>query len=466
MPSVDGDPRHSGLAMPTDPGESRVRRRRVAAWCLLLAALVGTQALCHRAEWSAPKGWEPLQVAEGLAAGHGFAWEREHRWLFWDDPRPGFFPTAWAEPVYPLVLAFDLRVFGPDRGRQAAVVFQVVSVALTAILTFLVGRRWFGELSGMIASLALLLAPEVSDLPYPQLQAAAIAGLTVIVALWVFLWASDSPSWRRVLILGAILGAAVMTCAPTVAFVPLAGAGLLITSWRGWRHAIRLIAAFGIGLVAVCGPWSVRNYLVFRTFVPSRDGLGQIAFSGYPVLAERFLPGYHACGVAGGPSWHSWGTLAAVLHTQVNNEDRNALDVRGFECVSGEPPTGYATMNEPQRDREYFRRALGFVRMHPRIAAKLALAKAAAFFFLGWSGYLRALTVLAVVGAVLLIRERAGLAVILAIAGFSSAYVVGMPYFYRYRYPVEPLIALLASYAITQLLLLVGRAPKRGSTPA
>ena len=144
---------------------ARARRLQALAWCALLAALVVAQALHHREEWSDPKGWEPLQVAEGLAAGHGFAWEQEHRWLFWDDPRPGYFPTAWAEPVYPLVLAFALRAFGPDGGKQAAVVFQVACVVLTAILTFLVGRRWFGELSGMVASLALLLAPEVSDLP-------------------------------------------------------------------------------------------------------------------------------------------------------------------------------------------------------------------------------------------------------------------------------------------------------------
>ena len=441
-------------------------RWRATTWCGLLAALVAAQALCHRAEWSDPKGWEPLQVAEGLAAGHGFAWEREHRWLFWDDPRPGFFPTAWAEPVYPLVLAFDLREFGPDRGRRAAVAFQVVCVMLTAVLTYLVGRRGFGELSGMVASLALLLAPEVSGLPYAQLQTAAVAGLTVIAALWAFLWTSDAPSWRRALILGAVLGAAVMTCAPTVAFVPLAGAGLLVTSRNQRLHAIRLIAAFGIGLVAVCGPWSVRNYLVFRAFVPSRDGLGQIAFSGYPVLAERFVPGYRACGVAGGPSWTARGTLAAVLRTQVNNDDRNALDVRGFECVSGEPPAGYSTMSEPQRDREYFRRALGFVRTHPRVAVKLALVKVAVFFLLGWSGYLRALTVLAVAGAVLAMRKRAAVAAILAIAGFSTAYVVGMPYFYRYRYPVEPLIALLAAYPVAQLLLLIGRTANRGSMRA
>ena len=59
--------------------------------------------------------------------------------------------------------------------------------------------------------------------------------------------------------------------------------------------------------------------------------------------------------------------------------------------------------------------------------------------------------------------RRAGLAAILAIAGFRSAYVVGMPYFYRYRYPVESLIALLASWPIAQLLLLIGRSSRLGS---
>ena len=445
---------------------ARARRLRGIAWCALLGALVVAQAPHHRAEWSDPKGWEPLQVAEGLAAGQGFAWHQPWRWLFDDDPRPGFFPTAWTEPVYPLVLAFDLKAFGPDGGRRAAVVFQVACVMLTAVLTYLVGRRWFGELGGMVASLALLLAPEVSDLPYAQLQTAPIAGLAVIAALWAFLWASDAPSWGRALILGAVLGAAVMTSAPTLAFVPPALAGLLVTGWHDRRRAVRLMAACVLGLVAVAGPWSVRNYLVFRTFIPSRDGLGQIAFSGYPVLAERFVPGYRACGVAGGPSWTARGALATVLHTQVNREDRNALDVRGFECVSGEPPAGYATMNEPQRDREYLRRALEFIRTHPRVAAKLAVVKAAVFLFLGWSGYLRALTVLAVAGAVLAIRRRAGLAAILAIAGFSSAYVVGMPYFYRYRYPVEPLIALLAGWPVAQLLLVIGRASRPGSALA
>lgn len=86
---------------------------RATAWCALLAALVVARALHHREGWSDPKGWEPLQVAEGLTTGHGFAWHQPWRWLFEYEPRPGLFPAAWAEPVYPLVLAFDLREFGP-----------------------------------------------------------------------------------------------------------------------------------------------------------------------------------------------------------------------------------------------------------------------------------------------------------------------------------------------------------------
>ena len=457
MASLDGHGLAGHPSMPSRSGESTLRRLRAAAWCVVLITIVITQALHHRAEWARPQGWEPLQIAQGLAGGHGFAWHSHDRWLFDDDPRSGFFPTAWTEPVYPLLLGLALSAFGDDEGRRVAVGFQAVCLALTAILTFFVGRRAFGELSGMVASLSLLLVPEVSDLPYGQLQTAATAGLAVVAALWAFLWTSEAPSGRRALMLGAVLGASVLTSAPTLAFVPLALGGLLVANWHDRGRALRLIGACALGLVAVGGPWSIRNYLVFRAFVPSRNGLGQIAFSGNPVLAERFVPGYRACGVPGAPSWTARGALATVRHTQVNREDRNALDIRGFECVSGEPPPGYAAMNEPQRDREYFRRALNFVRSHPGVAAKLALAKAATFFLLGWSGYLRVLTVLAAVGAAQLIRRRAGLAVALAIAGFSSAYVIGMPYFYRYRYPVEPLIALLASYPIAQLLALPGR---------
>lgn len=79
------------------------------------------------------------------------------------------------------------------------------------------------------------------------------------------------------------------------------------------------------------------------------------------------------------------------------------------------------------------------------------------------SGYLQVLTVLAAVGAAQIIRCRAGLAVALVIAGISSAYVIGTPCFCRYRYPVEPLVALLASYPIVHLLGLVGRVRKVGS---
>lgn len=85
--------------------------------------------------WSQAQGHEYAWIAESIAAGAGFSYPGERRWMFQTQPHdrqiPEHGPTVWKEPVYPYMLGGAMRLFGPEGGRVLVVVLQTAALALT-----------------------------------------------------------------------------------------------------------------------------------------------------------------------------------------------------------------------------------------------------------------------------------------------------------------------------------------------
>ena len=170
-------------------------------------------------------------------------------------------------PGYPLFIAFVVRQIGEDLAALALAqhLLGVVTSVLVAALGIRFWGRWTGLLAGLLVGLSgpLLIAEQ-----YVMAETLFIPLATLTVA-WLAL-AIERPRWWALTLGGLLIGVAALT--RPVGLV-LAVAALLALPVAAWWRARRLpihIALQGVALIAgvalVWLPWMARNALVHSSF--------------------------------------------------------------------------------------------------------------------------------------------------------------------------------------------------------
>jgi 4-amino-4-deoxy-L-arabinose transferase-like glycosyltransferase len=282
------------------------------------------------------------------------------------------------------------------------------------------------------------------------LTPAILGGFFVLTIALLILLCLRKPSIRHGITLGFVLGISSLTLGATLLFIPLS-AFLVLLSMRPINKTVWVTsAAIVITSCITISPWIIRNYKVFGEFIPTRIGLGFIAHQANPILAGTFYPGKHACTDKLGPMWKAKSASEAVKIAHTNRKKQGDIYERSYACIEEQAPEGYENFNEVQRDKVYLEKAKEFIISHPVIFVELVIYKFREFFFgTIWQHTIAA--VLAAIGIVLVLfqkRKIESIAFILMVLLFSAPYGVTMPWNYRYRYPIEPLILLFASYAV------------------
>lgn len=206
-------------------------------------------------------------------------------------------------PLYAYFLAFLMLIVGD--GVTSILVVQSLLGCVTALLTWELGRRFFGRRHGLIAgllialygpfifyegmvmkaflspllTLALLLALDLAR-ERATLTGAAVDGVPT----------TGSRAVRQTLVAFGLAGAAFALLSLTrdnfiLMALPLAGVALLIGGgWnrRGWQAA----AAFTVGAVLLIAPVSLRNWSVSGEFVLLTTGGGEVFFIGNNAVAN------------------------------------------------------------------------------------------------------------------------------------------------------------------------------------
>jgi hypothetical protein len=123
-------------------------------------------------------------------------------------------------------------------------------------------------------------------------------------------------------------------------------------------------------------------------------------------------------------------------------------------------PEQWDDMNERQRDKWFLGEAKKFVLANPLISMQLAIAKIEVFARAkGWYGVV--VLILAIVGVLTALKNPVVSTLALWVASYIGPFLLAICYFYRYRAPIEPLLTLLAVYAVYWLY---SRSNLRGST--
>ncbi len=344
---------------------------------------------------------EPSHIAAALVSGLGFS-----------APYAGAptAPTAQQPPLYPFILASIFKIFGTCTVASAwtAVLINVLAGAVTAVLLYYVGRLHFGETVGILAAWLWVLPWMYQTNAFSVSLTNAYLAALGLTALLLLVPKMLKGKWEWIA-LGIYSGLLVLLQPSLLPIVFVYG------GWLAWSRAGSPRASIAMaGLLLVLAPWTVRNYVTFGRFIPLRDNLGLELWLG------------------------------------------NRPGMRGTVDFSGDfpdhDPSNYARLGELRFMDGKFDGAMEFMIRHPASFAGRALRRMVEFWYvpypfpwivvaiLGWLGAARAR-----------LKDSTGWVWLIMLAVYPLVYYVTHN-FSTYRHPIEPLVILLASYSILEII--------------
>ncbi len=200
-------------------------------------------------------------LAQSLAAGDGYT--------------SGGKATAFRPPGYPIFVAALYLVFGHSFAIVRLV--QAALGAVTLVIVYLIGARLFNPRVGLIAALYGALYPLLIVMTGEIYSEVLLTGLLASLLLFMVL---DQQKPRRIYpwLIGLLLGIVALVrpnMLPLVGLFPLC----FFAVHPPRRAVTRALTVVSITLLCVV-PWTLRNYLVFREWIPLTTQTGVIFWEG------------------------------------------------------------------------------------------------------------------------------------------------------------------------------------------
>lgn len=289
---------------------------------------------------------EYYDLALNLVAGNGFSID-------------GLQPTARRSPGYPFALAGIIAIFGSN--PQTLYFFQALINVLTIFLVFLSLKA--NNIKSPLRLLTILLFSFSTSFIYINVLYAEILTM-LFVALILFLSVHQSlrsRRWTQSTLLGIAIGALIYL-RPTFLYLPIIIliCVFILKTFR-WRFPIRnYIVIAGTALVTLA-PWTIRNYVVFRQFIPLVSAGGGELWGANFAIDERVV-------------WHS------VTDIQQYENERSVSHTHQKALIAQyQRQYNFATVEE--LNRFLSKQGLAIIRRHPFRYALLSLNRALIFWF-------------------------------------------------------------------------------------
>jgi len=371
-------------------------------------------------------GYEQGAIAQAIADGRGFA----------DPFLRGSGPTGWATPLYPLLVAALLEVFGgvvyPT--AVALAVLQALAAALVPFWLWRLGRAAHSVTVGWLAALLFALHPIAVYLPVTLVWDSTFVALGVTWFLARTVEEGARAPAKMLTRLGAALGLVALVNPAPLSLVPA-----VLWYWLRPRDAAnraRAAVAFLAGVALVTGPWALRNFVVLGS--PNlRTNLG----------VELFV----------GNNDDARGPFNGRIHPAYNDAEYAqylALGEVAYAADAGARARAWMSANPGRFARLTLERAQRFwVGPDPFAAQVLGSGATRRRDWPGWIEWLchAFIGACGLAGAVTF-RGRDGAATLVrgALLLFPLVYYV-THVFERYRFPLEPVLVLAASALLVRV---------------
>jgi 4-amino-4-deoxy-L-arabinose transferase-like glycosyltransferase len=365
-------------------------------------------------------GFEVGRIASSIAAGHGFS----------SPFHSATGPSAWLAPVYPYLLAGIFRGFGIYTHASGIAILTLNSTfaALTCIPIFLIADHLLGRRLAVWAAWLWAVVPLFFAIPVSWAWETSFSTLLLMTALLLTMRLEPRNAWNLWLGWGLLWGVIALTNPSLLSIMP--GAAL----WAGWRmrrreFALRAALAIAVTCLTIT-PWLVRNHQVFGRWIFIRSNFG----------AElRFGNGEQARGI-----WLGW------MHPSINHVEQQRYERMG--------ELAYVEYKKQE--------ALEFIRWRPEFFAELTVRRVFMFWcdvpanlsedlsardvLVGqWPAI--CFSALALLGWGLMLARRPRPAWFFApgLLLYPCLYYITYPH-PRYRHPIEPLMLILAVFAVSE----------------
>jgi 4-amino-4-deoxy-L-arabinose transferase-like glycosyltransferase len=211
-------------------------------------------------------GWEMGRIAASLASGHGFS----------NPFGPATGPTAWEPPLYPYLTAGVFLVFGIYSKASAFTLLTMNSLfsALTCLPIFLIARRIFSEQVAVGSAWAWALLPNVMFWCTRAIWETSLAALLLTTIFWLALTLEDRDGWMLWFQFGLLWGITALSSTSLLSFLPAAGLWAWYRRARTGKRSFAGVVLASIVFFACIAPWLVRNYETFGKFIFIRDNFG------------------------------------------------------------------------------------------------------------------------------------------------------------------------------------------------
>ena len=401
----------------------------------------------------------------------------------------GFAPILKRPPLYPAFVGGVMALFGEE--PRVLMLVQHLLGALTALATFALGRLVFGTTVGLFAGVLTALSGPLLIMEH-YLMSETLFSVLQIGALLAYLAGARSGRLGLFVLAGLLLGLAALTrpIAQLTLVVLLAGLPLLVLHWRpALRAGGVMLAVFAVTVL----PWITRNALVQGTFAiagGSGEGLAvrtiryeqQFDFRAPPgheedrqmararriyreeaeegsafelaarlrdelnvgeIQAERYMRDIALGAILRQPVYYLQGTADMFVKTFAGRPVRLRQDWTPWRNIEWAPRVEHLLPEPtPAEDRTF-----------PQAEALATIYDPARW----WGG----LAVLALIGAAAgawrAHRPALLLGALVVAQLLACAALIGIEY--RYRYPLDPLVNVLAVGGLAVLVATIRRVP-------
>ena len=161
-------------------------------------------------------------------------------------------------PLYPIFLALPIRAIGPS--TEVIVMVQHLLGLGSVVLVYLLGAVAFNRPTGLLAALGAAINGSLLLMEH-SINAEALFVPLLLSALLVFLLAIRSGRLTLFVCAGLILGLGALTRPVAQAILPLLVA-VAVFQPRAWRPRLAAVGLLCIGFLLVVTPWVLRNRAV------------------------------------------------------------------------------------------------------------------------------------------------------------------------------------------------------------